>query len=357
MRNRAAFVLPLLPLLPLLLLSCASGGDPVPYSIPGADPSAASSTAPSAALPDGPEPPVLDLSSAPPAAPAALEPRGVLPPGDDPVIAEVDGLPLRAGEVSRFLFRYDPARALDVLNQLLDARVLEADAAARGVTLPAGEIEARTEEQVRRQEQEVRVQYGPAVTLGEYLRDRFGFSEEAYRADLATLVRLQALRDRLVRYEALREERIRIRVLVLTDEAAARDAARRLREGADFTALAKQVSLAGPSDLPSYRRDEIEPRELADELFSLEPGSVSRPVRVARDGRELFQVFKVVERNAPRDAPWSAVAEEVESGLKVRPVVPAEYLQWARRARERHGVKIRLEEPGLGESGTGGGGR
>jgi len=286
------------------------------------------------------------VSRGPASDPHPLEPRGVLPAGEDPVVAEIDGSPVRAGEVARFLFRYDPARALDVLNQILDARILEADAASRAITLPPGEIEARTEEQVRRQEQEIRVQYGPATTLEDYLQDRFGFSVAAYRADLAVLVRLQALRDRLVRYEALREDRIRIRVLVLKDEASARDAARRLREGADFTTLAKQVSLAPATDLPSYRRDEVEPPELAEELFSMQPGSVSRPVRVAREGRELFQVFKVVERNAPRDLPWAAVAEEVERDLKVRPVVPAEYLQWARRARERHGLKVHLEAPG-----------
>lgn len=335
---------PLPLLLALALLSaCASAPGPIPPSPtrPEASPGGG-----------GAEAPVLDVSGAPPPAPSpSLEPRGLVPPGDDPVIAEVDGSPVRAGEVARFLFRYDPARALDVLNQILDARVLEADAAAAGITLPPGEIEARTEEQFRRQEQEVRVQYGAQWTLADYLADRFGFTVEAFRADLAALVRLQALRDRLVRFEATREERIRIRVLILEDEETARECARRLREGADFTALARQVSLAPAADLPPYRRDEVQPPELAEELFSMEPGTVSRPVRVAREGREVFQVFKVVERTLPRDGPWSAVAEEVERGLKVRPVSPPEYLQWARRARERHGVRFLLEEPGKRDGG------
>jgi len=336
-------------LLPLLLAAagCASSPAPVPGAVPARE--AADPAAPPGADPGEP---VLDVSGSPlPAASPASEPRGLVPGGADPVVAEVDGVPVRAGEVARVLFRYDPSRALEVLNQILDARVLAADAAARGVTLPPGEIEARTEEQVRRQEQEVRVQYGPETTLERYLSDRFGFSLADYRRDLADLVRLQALRDRLVRYEAMGVERIRIRVLVVRDEAAARDAAARLRDGADFTALAKQVSLAPPGDLPFYGRDEIRPPELAAELFALEPGSVSRPVRVSREGREVFEVFKVVEHAAARDLPWSEAAEEVERGLKVRPVAPAEYLQWARRARERHGVRIHLEEPGRGHGG------
>ena len=318
--------------------ACAAAADPVPYSsVPGPAPSPPA--APSA------DPPVLDLSAQPePPAPPA-DARGLVPPGEDPVVASVDGIEVRAGEVSRFLFRYDPARALSVLNQILDARILEADAAARGVTLPAGEVEARTSGQLKDRETEIRVQYGPGTTLEQYLADRFGFTLEGYRRDLAALARLQALRDRLVRYESMGEERIRIRVLVLPDEAAARDAARRLREGADFSVLARAVSLAPADELPSYRRDEVAPPALAEELFSLEPGAVSRPVRVAREGREVYEVFKVVERLPARALPWAAAAEEVERGLKVRAVTPAEYLQWARRARERHGVKVLLEEP------------
>jgi len=294
--------------------------------------------------------PVLDLAGRiPPAPPPGVaEPRGLLPAGEDPVVAEVDGSTLRASDVARFLFRYDPGRALEGLNQLLDARILEADAAAAGITLPAGEVEARTEEEVRRRETDLRVQFGPATTLDSYLRDRFGFTAEAYRRDVAALVRLQSLRDRLVRADALREDRVRVRVLVTRTEDEARDAARRLREGADFAAVAKQTSLAPVEELPPYSREEIEPRELADELFAMEPGEVSRPVRVARDGLEVFQVFKVVEKRPARQGAWAEVAEEVERGLGARAVSPAEYLQWARRARERHGVRIHLEETAAG---------
>jgi parvulin-like peptidyl-prolyl isomerase len=294
--------------------------------------------------------PVLDLAGRipPPPPPGVADPRGLLPAGDDPVVAEVDGSGIRASDVARFLFRYDPGRALEGLNQLLDARILEADAAAAGIALPAGEVEARTEEEVRRRETDLRVQFGPATTLDAYLRDRFGFTAEAYRKDVAALVRLQSLRDRLVRADALREDRVRVRVLVTRTEDEARDAARRIREGADFAAVAKQSSLAPVEELPPYSRAEIEPRELADELFAMESGEVSRPVRVAREGLEVFQVFKVVEKRPARQGSWADLAEEVERGLRDRAVSPAEYLQWARGARERHGVKVHLEEPAAG---------
>jgi parvulin-like peptidyl-prolyl isomerase len=259
-------------------------------------------------------------------------------------VAEVDGVPVRVSEVGRFLFRYRAEVALEILNQVLDARILEADAARLGIEVPGEEVRARVEKEVRAQRDHVRVQYGPDTTLEGFLAERFGFTLESYRGDLAALFRVLALKDRVVRYEAAREDRIRIRVLVVKDEETAREAAARLREGADFTALARQVSL-GPAaeDLPPYRREDIRPAALADELFALEPGAVSRPVRVAKDGKEVFEVFKVIGKSAARDLPWAALREEVEKGIAERPVGLEEYLQWARRARERHGVRFHLE--------------
>jgi len=330
-------------LLPLaVLLAACSSGPGVPYA--GED-LARSPSSPGGAPAD--ERPVLDLQGAAPTAapPAEADPRGRIPAGEDPVVAEVAGVPVRASEVARFLFRYDAGRALECLNQIIDARIMEADAAERGLSAPPEEVTARVEVEVRAREQETRVQFGPGVSLDAWLREHFGFTLESYRRDLAVLMRLQCLKDRLVRFEAAREERIRIRVLVVGTEEEARDAQRRLRDGADFSALARQVSLVAPEDLPTYRREEIRPPELAEELFAMPPGGISRPVRVAKGGKELFEVFKVVERTPARDAAWPELAKEIEKGIRDRPVGVAEYLQWARRARQRHGVKVFLEEP------------
>jgi parvulin-like peptidyl-prolyl isomerase len=340
-----------LPARALLLLAaalpaaaCASG--PVPPASAGE--ASGSAGGPGGAADDRP---VLDLgaalSAAPPAGPIP-GPGGFLPAGDDPAVAEVDGRAIRASEVARALFRFETGRAHDVLNQVLESRIIEADAAALGMAVPPEEIAARVEEEFRARQTEIRVQYGPDVTLESFLKERYGATPESFRRDLAELVRLAALRDRLVRYEASREDRIRIRVMALPDEPAAREAVRRLRAGADFLALARQVSLAPPQDLPSFRRDEIRPPELAEELFAMSPGDISRPVRVAREGKEVFEVFKVVEKSPASDLPWADLAKEIDRGLRDRPVGIPEYLLWAGRARERHGVKFHLENPAPG---------
>src|SRR5258706_1774587 len=114
----------------LLLSACAAGsGGEVPG---GAAPGGPAGTA---AADDRP---VLDLSGANlPSLPADRDAKGVVPAGPgDVAIAEVDGVPVQASEITRFLFRFDSGRALDTLNQILDSRALDPDAAALGASVP-----------------------------------------------------------------------------------------------------------------------------------------------------------------------------------------------------------------------------
>ncbi|MHC4821286.1 MAG: peptidylprolyl isomerase [Planctomycetota bacterium] len=331
-------------LLVLTTVACA-GPDPILPEAPYEPTSAGSGG-------DRSDVPVLDLSAGTDSMGGGIEEaRGSIPAGENPVVAEVDGRPVTAADVARFLFQFAPERALDGLNQLVDGHVLEADAKAAGVTLPAGEVEARVSRELDDRETDLRVQFGPTMTLERYVTERFGVTVEAYRRQVAQLVRLQALRDRLVRLEQMKEDRIRIRVLVVDSEEKAREAARRLREGADFTSVARQVSLVQPTELPSYTRTDIEPEALSTELFGLGVGGVSRPVKVSRGDRDLYEVFKVVGMTRARNAPWSEVSGEIERGVREKPVTTAEYLQWARTARERHGVVIHLVEDGAASEG------
>jgi parvulin-like peptidyl-prolyl isomerase len=289
--------------------------------------------------------PVLDLAAGSAPLPSALEdPRGLAPEGPDPALATVDGVEVHASEVTRYLLRFNPVPAVEAMNQLLDDQMLEADAAAAGLVLPTGEIEARTEEEVRNREKDIRIQFGPEVSLERYLRDRFGTTVDVFRRETAGLVRRAALRDRLARWEAMREDSVQFRVLVTDSEEKARDAAASLRAGADFLTLAKRVSVAPIEEMPPYRRREIPLPALSDEIFAMSSGEISRPVRIPQEGKDFYWVFKIVEKRPGRDVPYTAAAAEIEKGLAARPLSAAERLQWGRRARERHGVKIHLVE-------------
>ncbi len=72
-------------------------------------------------------------------------------------------------------------------------------------------------------------------------------------------------------------ERRRIEQIVLADEATARAAAERLRQGADFAEVARETTGGEPIDLGTVERGGMLP-ELADAAFAMPEGAASPPV-------------------------------------------------------------------------------
>lgn len=104
------------------------------------------------------------------------------------------------------------------------------------------------------------------------------------------------------------------------DEAAARkeaeDALAKIRAGADFAALATELSdddgsKANGGDLNFFSRGQMVP-EFENAAFALEPGEVSDIVR----SQFGFHIIKVEEKRAAQTTPFETVREQIEDGLK-----------------------------------------
>ncbi|TPV93459.1 MAG: hypothetical protein B7733_20375 [Myxococcales bacterium FL481] len=88
-------------------------------------------------------------------------------------------------------------------------------------------------------------------------------------------------------------------------------------DGADFQALAKELS-DGPSagrggDLGVFNRDRMV-KEFSDAAFKLKPGSVSKPVRT----KFGFHIIKVFEKYPPGVLPLPAVQDNIKTRLEGR---------------------------------------
>lgn len=260
------------------------------------------------------------------------------------VLYRVGGVEITKAEVGDFVLRYVPERSGEVLTQLLDEALAELDAAREGVTLAPGLVDARVDAHLEATRREARVQYGTDVDLATVLERRFGSTVERYRRDAARLERTRLLIDRLALLDRRRVERVDLRVLVLPSETAAREALRRLREGADMALLASAERVRPPAAPPPLTRDEIGDPELAAKLFEAEPGDYIEPVAFSDPddpGRTFHQVFRVVRHLPASDRPWSELRDEIERELGAGARTgPREYLLWKRRAMERHGVEV-----------------
>jgi hypothetical protein len=144
--------------------------------------------------------------------------------------------------------------------------------------------------------------------------------------------------------QAVRNERIRLRQLILPDEAAARGARERVQRGEDFAAVSKELSRApNAADggmLGWFEKGQLTP-EFEAVVFGLPAGSVSEPVA----SNAGWHVFQVMERHDP--------ASGIDAGLmgRVRAEIGAAKAEAARRECVRRlatqvGVEVR---PGQGQ--------
>ncbi len=93
-------------------------------------------------------------------------------------------------------------------------------------------------------------------------------------------------------------EEVRVRQILVHDEALANEIVTKLKKGARFEELSRQYSLAPNAkkggDIGYVSHGEL-PKMFEDEIFALSPGSVSNAIRTDNS----FHVFKVDERRPP----------------------------------------------------------
>lgn len=117
------------------------------------------------------------------------------------------------------------------------------------------------------------------------------------------------------RAEFQRPERVKLRQILTEDRRTADRAFRELSGGADFAALARQIS-RDPSAASGGYQGELSradlPPAFVDLIFSLQPGEVSRVVPADYG----FHIFQVTERLPAEVAPLEQVRSEVVERLR-----------------------------------------
>jgi len=111
-----------------------------------------------------------------------------------------------------------------------------------------------------------------------------------------------------------KKEQVQARHILVKDEAAARDAKKRLEDGADFEALAKELSEDRASkvkggDLGWFGRGRMAP-EFEEAAFGAEPGSILGPIKT----RFGYHVIRV--EGARAEIPFDEVRSRIERRLE-----------------------------------------
>ncbi|MFK7739317.1 MAG: peptidylprolyl isomerase [Planctomycetota bacterium] len=304
---------------------CAAGGDPrVPVLAREADP-----------LPTTPPemvPPV------PPRFAKGLGPEVLLPASnhEDREVARVGELVLRQSHAFTRLLSANPKLALSAVDLLVFDVLVARHAEQYAIRVAEPRVEELAAEEERKLRRQVQDEL-PGMEFGDYVWRLFGMREDDWRRGLRLRTAQRLYQGYVLRYLALREDRVQVRFLVHKEESVVREVVDKVRVGADFATLALRWS-EDPSRrdgglLPPFGRGFQHPAAKA--AFDLETGAVSEPFLASWGGEERWFVVYCLEHQPGRDVAFDRVRAEIDADLEKAPITPLETTAYTLRWRQQ----------------------
>lgn len=240
---------------------------------------------------------------------AACKRKPAIPPD---VVARVNERMLTLADFKRYLERnvgmelaqLTPEVASAMLDQYLEEVIVSEYAASHGVEVPTEKIA-----------EAVRTEAGATV-----IEKRDEMRRQRLIANLAAEVPEPA-DDAIQTYyqqhqnEFRSGEEVRVRQILVNDEASAKDIQTRLKGGASFEELSSQFSRAPNAkrggEIGYVSRGEL-PKMFEDEIFRLQAGQISEIIRTD----STFHIFKVEQRRPPGMLDVQAATPLIQSRLR-----------------------------------------
>lgn len=323
---RRANGLALLALLQALLQACA--GAP-PHAGQGANPGQTAPVAPPVATVEVP-PLVVSQGRAGEPDPDAVDlgPEILLPSpedGDAPV-ATLGGLVLRRSDAFARLLLADPKIALSAVDLLVFDVLVARHAEQHGIRVRSDRIEELALQEETELRTQVQREFGADLAFGAYIWRIFGMPLADWQQSLRLRTARRLYQGYVIRYLALREDRVVVRYLVNADARLVEEAVEKARAGADFATLALRWSEdAHRRDgglLPPFGRDFQHP--VTQAAFGLQRGEVAGPIAAKVGDATKYLAVYCLDRIAGRDLPFAAVVQEIDADLLQRPLSPLE---------------------------------
>lgn len=233
------------------------------------------------------------------------------------------------------------------MRKLVHDEIVRLEAKRLDVAVRGEEVDAGVREALETLRKQVDLEYAGKKTLDRFLQDDLRTTLAAYETQLRRFVLSRALFERALRLEQMREDRVVCRVLSVASREKAEELLAKLREGADFEAIARQESLAPNREqggkMPPFGSDYEHP--IAKLAFETSLGALGGPVEEKRPGGESwFHVLRVIEKIPARALDAAASEAEIRKSLADRPIEDWEYAVWMKRMEKRYGVRY-LERP------------
>lgn len=291
----------------------------------------------------------------PPQRPPSVSDYGpdILLPSDtapDAEVARIGNTSLRQSQAFARLLSADPKLALSAVDLLVFDVLIARHAREFEIRVSNERVRALAEDEERRLREQVELELGSKVSFQDYVWRIFGMRLEDWRktAEIRTAQRLY--QGYVIRYLALREDRVVVRYIANKDEKALFDAAEKVRQGADFATLALRLS-----DDPLRREGGLLPafgaqfpHPVTKVAIALQPGALSDVFEQTVGDERRFYLVYCLDRLPGRDVAFADVQMEIDQELDKRPLTPIETnaytLRW-RGALEAKSTDEKLDAP------------
>lgn len=254
------------------------------------------------------------------------------PRRDDAVVATIGGEALHKSQIFDYLLDSYPQEVRASVAVMLGNRVLAAEVEKHGIDVSSDEIESWLAEHRVALRRRAEKDLGPGVPFERWLELSYGQTAAEYEAAARKAERARRLLARVIRYHALLEDTVELRIISVPDRGQAVGLRGELDRGADFSVLAERYSVHATAErggkmFPLWR-PALNPA-LAPAAFGLPVGSVSGVIPVRdRGNRQRYQIIKVLARSSGRDVSYADVRSEIEQGLAQSPLNEQEWYMW-----------------------------
>lgn len=253
----------------------------------------------------------------------------------DEVVASVGGSTLRRSHAFARLLTADPRTALNAVDVLVFDVLVAGHAREFQIRVDPAKVRERAGKEEAQVRAQVKAELGEGLQFEDYVWRTFGMKIEDWRRTGELRVAQRLYHGYVIRYLALREERVTVRYIVHQDQGVLEGLAQRVKEGADFATLALRHSedtlRRDGGLLPPFGRGF--PHPAAEIAFTLQPGQLSPVVtRDTQNGPRHFLVY-CLERRSGRDVKFADVQAEVDAELLNKPLSPIETNAYALRWR------------------------
>jgi parvulin-like peptidyl-prolyl isomerase len=259
-------------------------------------------------------------------------------------VATVGDLRLTKGDLADFVWERFREQWWQAVDEMIDERLVAAEARRLGVAVPASAVDAAVEAEAKARGEQLRARFGDGVDLAEAVRAYYGLDVETWRRTvLRPRLHAHLALERVVRLSARTREQVVARVIVTRDRARAADLRAKVEQGADFSLTALQES-EDPSRslggvIPAIGRGDLAFPAVEEALFRAALGAVVGPLEVTVAGVTELHLYKVVDRQPPWTGGPDVLLPRLEEDLVRNPVTRAEYDRWSSRTRRAHGVR------------------